>query len=312
MRREFSRKVILSVLTVGVLTTSLVGCGKKATVESIFTESKSAYKDVKSVDMLLDMNIDGSIAMEEDTSMDLALKANLGIKSENEKGSYCSGTVNISMLGMSQEIGVNTYAVLDEDTQTTYSYDSESDIWSKSSTEVDSESLSTELIQKLNDIDYTSIYDKLTLADKTEEFNGVEAYHISGDINGSDLKDAISQIKDVLGEEFDTEEFEKADLSSIVVSTDFYFSKEDSKLLSIKMDFSKTDFAKLMTDSSSEDSDEVESTNTSVSFDDFYINITINDTNNYTFEIPSDVVDSAVDESELEQEYDYEYEDSTY
>lgn len=300
MKKKLFKKSLVSVMVVGgLLTASLVGCeqkitldsGKKATVESIFTDSKNAHTDAKSVDMTLDLGVDGSIGNGEGTSMKVTFDADLDVKSENEKGIYCKGDVKFNVLGMSQEQSIETYASLNGDSQMSYSYDSENDTWTKSEMDF-SGVFNADMIKQLNTIDFTKVYNKLTLAEKTEDFNGTESYHISGDITGTDMKEVITQIKDILGESIDEDALESANLDSIVVGTDFYFAKEDAKLLGIKMDFSKTDFLKLLI---SEESNKDLST---AEFTDFHINLTVNSVNDYTFEVPSDIIDNTVDEED--------------
>ena len=275
----------------GLLTASLVGCGKQTTVESIFTDSKNSYTDAKSVDMTLDLGIDGNIGTGEGFSVAVALDADLDVKFENEKGAYCNGTVNYNVFGMSKEKALEMYDSIDGDSQISYSYDSENDTWTRSETDIDKSS-NADMLKQLNDIDYTKIYNKLTLAKKTEDFNGTEAYHISGDITGADMKEIITQNKDMLGESFDEDSLESANLDSLVIGTDFYFAKKDAKLIGVKMDLSKTDFIKLL--SSEESNEDLET----AEFTDFHINLTLNSVNDYTFEVPSDIIDKAVDEED--------------
>lgn len=286
MKKSFNKKVILGLVVGGLMASALTGCGKKATVESLFTDYKSASTDFKSADITLGMNVDGSVSIDESTSMDIKLNADLGIKAENEKGAYVNGKVSINAMGVSQDMPIESYTTLDGDSALSYSYDSENDTWTKTESDVD-ESLNSSMLEKFNKLDYSKIYTSLVLADKTEDFNGTEAYHVSGDISGTDMKDLITEISKIADEAYDTSAIEDADLSGLVISTDFYFSKKDSQLLCVKLDLSKTDFAKLADSESS----------TSMLFDEFSITITVNGRNNYTYEVPSDVKDNAVDYS---------------
>ena len=292
MKKSFSKKVALCLVVGGLMTSALTGCGKKVTVESLFTDSKSASTDCKSADITLGMNVDGSVSIDESTSMDIKLNADLGVKAENEKGAYINGKVSMNAMGVSKDIPIESYTTLDGDSALSYSYDSESDTWTKTESDVD-ESLNSSMLEKFNKLDYSKIYKSLVLSDKTEDFNGTEAYHVSGDISGADMKDLITEISKIADEAYDTSAIEDADLSGLVISTDFYFSKKDSQLLCVKLDLSKTDFAKLAGSESS----------TSMLFDEFSITITVNGMNNYTYEVPSDVKDNAVDYSSYSGDY---------
>lgn len=292
MKKSFNKKVILGLVVGGLMTSALTGCGKKATVESLFTDYKSACTDFKSADITLGMNVDGSVSIDESKSMDIKLDADLDVKAENEKGACINGKVIVNAVGVSQDIPIESYTTLDGDSALLYTYDSENDTWTKTESDVD-ESLNSSMLEKFNKLDYSKIYKSLVLADKTEDFNGTEAYHVSGDISGADMKDLITEISKIADEAYDTSAIEDADLSGLVISTDFYFSKKDSQLLCVKLDLSKTDFAKLADSESS----------TSMSFDEFSITITVNGMNNYTYEVPSDVKDNAVDYSSYSGDY---------
>lgn len=270
MKKSFNKKVILGLVVGVIMASTLTGCGKKVTVESLFTDSKSAITDFKSADITLGINAIGSVSTDESTSKDIKLDADLSVKAENKKGAYINGKVSSNAMEVSEDTFSEYYTTLDGDSALLYSYDSENDIWTKKDSDVD-ESLIFSTIEKFNKLDYSKIYKSLVLADKTEDFNGTEAYHVSGDISGADMKDLITEIS------------KNADLSGLVISTDFYFSKKDSQLLGIKLDLSKIDSVKLA---------DSEST-TSMSYDEYSITITVNGINNYTYEVPSDVKDNA-------------------
>lgn len=280
MIRQFFKKIVLSSIIVGVVSVSLVGCGEKATVESVFNDAKSAYSDIKSVSLFVGVDIDGNVELEKDTSMNLALNANINIEGEKDSGSHYSGNVDFSILGITKKLDVDTYNELNGDTQTVYSYDSENDTWTLSDSYIDKDDESKGLMESLYTTDYSSIYGNLTLDKKTEKVSGVDAYHISGKVKGSDLSKISSQLEGSLDSDLDI----SSKLDDSYVDLDFYFSEKDSKLLSMKLDFSDINLTGLMQDNE----------DTTVNFDKFCINIVINDTNNYTFEVPDDVVNEAV------------------
>lgn len=280
--RNLTKKAVLGLVAVGLISTSLVGCGKKVTVESLFTDSKAAFSDSKSYDMTLGVNVDGSMSMSEESSMDLKLKLDLDMKAESDKGIYTRGAMNIGLFGMTQEQAVETYTSIDDNSVLNYSYSVDDDSWEVSKSDIDEELNNS--LDKLVSINYSKIYESLTLSDETEDYNGTEAYHVSGDISGDILKDIIKEVAKAIDEDMDTSQIDSTDLTGLVVSSDFYFSKEDTRLLGVKIDLAKSDFSKV---SSTGD------TEASVNFNELNIVFTINGVNNYTYEVPSDVVNSA-------------------
>ena len=320
MRKLFKKSLLCLALS-GVLITSMTGCSKKeeVTVDSLFTKSQEASKNAKSVDMTIGLDVDGAFSFGGETSMNVKLKADLNSKAEDKKGAYVDGTVNMDMFGMSQEVPVKSYTDLSQDGKViSYTYDKDTDSWEKF--EDDSTSDMTASLGKMKDLDYSSVYKSLTLAKETETYNNVEAYHVSGEIKGTDLDSVISKLDDSM-----KEALKDVDLSSIVIGADFYFSTKDSSMVGVSLDLAKTDFGKLTSeldkkaeggtakDDKAEDTakddkaedviatDEPSSENSGVSFKTCKVEIKINSFDNYTFKVPDEVID-AVNKREVNED----------
>lgn len=320
MRKLFKKSLLCLALS-GVLIASMTGCSKKeeVTVDSLFTKAQETSKNAKSVDMTIGLDVDGDFSFGGDTSMNIKLKADLNSKAEDKKGAYVDGTVNMDMFGMSQEVPVKSYTDLSQDGKViSYTYDKDTDSWEKS--EDDSTSDMTASLGKMKDLDYSSVYKSLTLAKETETYNNVEAYHVSGEIKGTDLNSVISKLDDSM-----KEALKDVDLSSIVVGADFYFSTKDSSMVGVSLDLAKTDFGKLTSeldkkaeggtakDDKAEDTakddkaedviatDEPSSENSGVSFKTCKVEIKINSFDNYTFKVPDEVID-AVNKREVNED----------
>lgn len=333
MRKLFKKSLLCLVLS-GVLIASMTGCSKKeeVTVDSLFTKAQETSKNTKSVDMTIGLDVDGDFSFGEETSMNIKLKADINSKAEDKKGAYVDGTVNMDMFGMSQEVPVKSYADLSEDGKViSYTYDKDTDSWEKS--EDDSTNDMTASLSKMKDLDYSSVYKSLTLAKETETYNNVEAYHVSGDIKGTDLDSVISKLDDSM-----KESLKDVDLSSIVIGADFYFSTKDSSMIGASFDLAKTDFGKLTSeldkkaeggtakgdtvgddiareDSTGEPStteepsiteepatsEEPSSENNGVSFKTCKVEVKINSFDKYTFKVPDEVL-NAVNKDEVSED----------
>lgn len=319
MRKLFKKSLLCLALS-GVLIASMTGCSKKeeVTVDSLFTKAQETSKNAKSVDMTIGLDVDGAFSFGGETSMNVKLKADLNSKAEDKKGAYVDGTVNMDMFGMSQEVPVKSYTDLSQDGKViSYTYDKDTDSWEKF--EDDSTSDMTASLGKMKDLDYSSVYKSLTLAKETETYNNVEAYHVSGEIKGTDLDSVLSKLDDSM-----KEALKDVDLSSIVVGADFYFSTKDSSMVGVSLDLAKTDFGKLTSeldkkaedtakDDKAEDTakddkaedviatDEPSSENNGVSFKTCKVEIKINSFDNYTFKVPDEVID-AVNKREVNED----------
>ena len=269
--------------------------------------------------MTIGLDVDGAFSFGGETSMNVKLKADLNSKAEDKKGAYVDGTVNMDMFGMSQEVPVKSYTDLSQDGKViSYTYDKDTDSWEKF--EDDSTSDMTASLGKMKDLDYSSVYKSLTLAKETETYNNVEAYHVSGEIKGTDLDSVISKLDDSM-----KEALKDVDLSSIVIGADFYFSTKDSSMVGVSLDLAKTDFGKLTSeldkkaeggtakDDKAEDTakddkaedviatDEPSSENSGVSFKTCKVEIKINSFDNYTFKVPDEVI-NAVNKREVNED----------
>lgn len=235
--RKVVKKGLLCLMLSGVLTFSVAGCGKStdseqvteqvvdSKIETLFTDSNKIYKDISSISLSLDIKSENG-------------NVNLNLKSDNN-GVYREGTVNDKVVKIYNDL----------ENKVNYSYNSDKDTWflSENSFKFD--------IKSIGSLDFSSMYDKLTI--KEGKFNKEDVYLVCGAFTGYDL-DVISSQVDVKLSDYLVSKDE-------VVNVDLFFRKEDSRLLGIQLKPSESNNYSLLID--------------------------FKDINNFKFEVPSDVVE---------------------
>ena len=235
--RKVVKKGLLCLMLSGVLTFSVAGCGKStdseqvteqvvdSKIETLFTDSNKIYKDISSISLSLDIKSENG-------------NVNLNLKSDNN-GVYREGTVNDKVVKIYNDL----------ENKVNYSYNSDKVTWflSENSFKFD--------IKSIGSLDFSSMYDKLTI--KEGKFNKEDVYLVCGAFTGYDL-DVISSQVDVKLSDYLVSKDE-------VVNVDLFFRKEDSRLLGIQLKPSENNNYSLLID--------------------------FKDINNFKFEVPSDVVE---------------------
>lgn len=282
------KKLLALCLVGGLLSVCLTGCGKK-TVEGLFTDSQASMKKMQTAEVGVNLDISCDLTSG-DTTATFGMGGDFKVDVENEKGAYVDGSIVVEALGSKVTQGVKSYVDISGDKVLTYTYDEESDSWNKSESDKETD----EVKNDLTNMDFSAIYNKLALADKVEDLDGNKVYHVSGTINGDDLKAALESMKDVLGDDFDTSKLDDVDMSKVNVATDFYFDSKTSMIRKAVFDLSATDFKSLLGDSSDDSEDDM-----SMKFNAFTFTMTFDEAKDYKFEIPSDVTGSSVDAEDV-------------
>ena len=265
---------ILTVISI-MIVSGLTGCGQKVTAENLL-DGAYGSKKVESMDADLTMNADADIDISDlledaaeqsadavgSTTMNFKVAMDCNIKA-TEKIAYADGTATVDILGMSQNVPVKSYA--DMDNKVSYTYDENYDVWVKSDLDYD-ESSETYAIGKID----KDIFTNLKLADTKE---GDSEYTVTGKVAMSDLEKLYGN---VLGNEMDYTE--NIDLSSLELDVTMKFDKESRLIKSLEC----------KVDPESLDTKEY-------TINEFSAKVTINKSNDVDVEIPSDVVDKAVE-----------------
>lgn len=181
------RKLVGFMLVLVMVFTSLTGCGEKVTAESLID---NAFKDVENMELEMNMDIEMEVSasgMSADVSMSMK-----GDIETSENASHVNMTVSMDMMGMEMEESVETYAVQDGDTVTTYTYDKNADQWyyTETENEINSNELSSDMFEELELEETEDGYEvKGVVKDVNEMMSG-----LSGDDTTEALVDGLKDI----------------------------------------------------------------------------------------------------------------------
>lgn len=263
--------LVSTLLITTMLLGTLSGCdAEKVTAEELVN---GAFKETaKSMDadvnFNFDVDVDASSLSGTDsdagTMMSIKLNMDCNVKS-SETIAYTEGTAQVEFFGMKQKETIKTYSDLSENVS--YSYDEDSDSWTKSDLSSDSSFDFAEIAKKIT----PDIFEDLTL----EETKDKKAdYTVSGVVTYKNLADIIG-----------------ADLDNMLGSSDS-INLDDLKY-DVKMIFDrKTKVVKeysFVIDTSALSTDEYV-------FNSFDFDIKVNSVNDVEVSIPDDVKNNAVEE----------------
>lgn len=283
------KSVVLAALLI-VLCMIATGCSQKVTVKSLFENANKNSKKMDSVDMDIIMDMECKIEAA-GASTTMGMNFDINAKAENEKGVYIDGEASINMMGSDMSVPVKAYTVMGKDENTVYTYDPTTEKWLYDTT--DAQNMNMNIAAE----DYSKMYEQLTLAEETEEYNKKECYKVSGEIKGSD----ISSVMEKLETEFKDTGIDADAMEELTLKADFYFDKEKKDLVGVKFDFSDSDWDKILKSASSELEESIGS-ETSMTMSEFTMEIKLNAGSDYKFKLPSDVKEEAVKSDEAAEE----------
>ena len=254
---------ILTVISI-MIVSGLTGCGQKVTAENLL-DGAYGSKKVESMDADLTMNADADIDISDlledaaEQSADAVGSTTMNFKVAMD----CNIKATEKIAYADGTATVENYA--DMDNKVSYTYDENYDVWVKSDLDYD-ESSETYAIGKID----KDIFTDLKLADTKE---GDSEYTVTGKVAMSDLEKLYGN---VLGNEMDYTE--DIDLSALKLDVTMKFDKESRLIKSLEC----------KVDPESLDTKEY-------TINEFSAKVTINKINDVDVEIPSDVVDKAVE-----------------
>lgn len=275
---------LLLVCTLVLSTCLLGGCSvledlsnKTPTAEELLSQT---YEDASYIDadmtMLLNMSMDMSDLMDEGSgSMSFGMEMDLNIQGTDEV-QHLEGDVSIDVLGMSMDVPVESYIMVDGDDIIQYDYDSEADIWTFTESEEGS-SFSASNLMSGTSLDAFESYELV------EPQKDDKVYTVKAVISMENLSDVLgSDMEDIMGStELTTDEY---DMSEMLMNVTITYDKESlmPTLYEFEID---------------PDSVEVEG----AEFEDFIITMEINEvSDDKDVDIPKSVIKNAVDALDLE------------
>ena len=311
------KKLIANVLVVGMIATSLTGCGKKVTTESLLEECKVNQKNITSaseqinMDLALDFSMSGVI-------MPIEMNASLSLAHEGENVAYVNGNVDINALEQNQSVPIEIYTVVGEDNITTYSYDADSEAWSSTTDKTDKDKISD--IQKaLEGIDMYAFLlenkEDITLEKDLVKHNNKDCYVLTGTMNTKEFSEYILnnlseeaiEVFEITEEEIEEAKAETKDMVAMEFPVKCYIYKDSVLPAYLEFDLTDSlnkyekDINNLINDMSgiaSEELEEEEATiSISCSFEEFKLTVSFDKYNETKVEVPAEVKESATNEN---------------
>lgn len=221
------KKIIALLLTVCMFGTVLTGCSEKVTVEGLLEKANTQVTEAKSVDSTLDLDLELGVDYSGMT-MSMGISGDLDIQAHKESDSaYMNGELELNVLGMTQAVNVESYAVKDGDKYISYSSNEEG-VWTYEEVEEPQG-----LTEQLNVFNYASQnIEAFKLLEETATFNEKECYVVEGTLKGDQLKDILSSVntEDMLGSDAEL------DLSEMYLNLTCYFEKETQAPVGIELE----------------------------------------------------------------------------
>lgn len=269
------KRKILSLFMVVATIATMTACGtKEPTAEELINGTASMQNsEVQSIDMDILMDMEMKVKID-DVTMKMKMEADVNCQSE-ENISYVNGSVLVEAMGMEMEQELKMWA----DDKNSYSYDSESENWIKSSVNQESFNLNFEKFD-------TELFTDLVLLESEKE---ATFYTVTGKVSFEDLMEIteadMSSLTGDMDVDFDWDEF--------CFNTTFVFDKDTKNLKEAKFE---------MNDSFESDDELAEISKFEISFKINSVGETLD------LEIPEEVEDEAMDMVDFETDFEVEIE----
>lgn len=214
-----NKKIIPIITTFAIVIGSLTGCSGRVTSEKLAEDYMNSIKNIESV--TLDTKMDIELSMSQDgTSVDMGIDGNMksAIVIEDEKNYTSKVKINadVSFLGITQNVGYNTYDVCEDGQITTYTKDLSDNSWSKDYSELEGNPSQLDAISE-----YINTF---KLNKDTEYIGNLECYVLNGTLTGND------KFNDTL-EDMDIE----LDADDMMINSKLYMDKKTHQPVRIEM-----------------------------------------------------------------------------
>lgn len=294
------KKLMVLAMALGLSVAALTGCSKP-TLESLVDGMYDNEIDSQTAEVDMDMVLSFSA---QGMTMDISLGADMEVQcaglTGDEQTYYMDGKLNMDMAGESESAGFEMYALMEDDTITSYVYNEDADTWYKAESEADdSGSVDQDMVDELTENMKNVLKENGELAEDTEDFEGEECYVITATIGGDDFVDILEPVGDMLN---DTMEDAGVDIDILSwfeyfsMDVTYYISKDTKYLVGSEIDMADTDvlgmvnqfISDLGLDGSVMDIFE------DISFSTCKFTCVMSDINDTEVEIPKDVINDAV------------------
>lgn len=306
------KKLIAPALIVGMIATSLTGCGKKVTTESLLNDCKANQEKVTSVSEQINMDLSINLSTS-GIIVPISLNSSISIAQNDQETAYVNGNFDFSMLDEAQSIPIEAYVEKDENNLISYTYSNET--WSKETSEIDTDSITKlqKLIEKFDFYGYMlNKKDSITLEEDTISFNNKDCYVLNTEINTKDFSEYLinkideETIKDfeMTQEEIDEAKKSIEDMTPMDFPVVCYIYKDSSLPAYLELDLTnslkkyESEINELINSISKTDDitpEDEENSSFACAFEKFKITIAFDKYNETKVEIPSDVKENAVE-----------------
>lgn len=336
------KKLLAMLLVGGMLCMSLTACGSKddssskpkeketkvenekgsdtdekfetVTLDALLEKATKANEDMldlESIVISMDVDLDGrATAYGED--MDMKVSGDMKFEGALKEGTHISGNLDVSSMGETDKVTIDSYTKYDGDKAITYDYDYLFDSWTFYEEDLEDVSMYTysELAGLLQgkDLNIDNLDSFLKLEEEVADYKGKRAFHVTADITGDTIIDLALKGSTLISEEDLgmsaedlAEELEGMDLSFINIKMNMYYDAKTYGMIGLVIDLSDCDITKMLeTFSTSTDGVEVE-------LNKARLEISIDSIDEYKFSIPTDVIDNAKEEDIYGFDFDSEY-----
>ena len=306
------KKLIAPALIVGMIATSLTGCGKKVTTESLLNDCKANQEKITSASEQINMDLSINLSTS-GIIVPISLNSSISIAQNDQETAYVNGNFDFSMLDEAQSIPIEAYVEKDENNLISYTYSNET--WSKETSEIDTDSITKlqKLIEKFVFYGYMlNKKDSITLEEDTISFNNKDCYVLNTEINTKDFSEYLinkideETIKDfeMTQEEIDEAKKSIEDMTPMDFPVVCYIYKDSSLPAYLELDLTnslkkyESEINKLINSISKTDDitpENEENSSFACAFEKFKITIAFDKYNETKVEIPSDVKENAVE-----------------
>lgn len=306
------KKLIAPALIVGMIATSLTGCGKKVTTESLLNDCKANQEKITSASEQINMDLSINLSTS-GIIVPISLNSSISIAQNDQETAYVNGNFDFSMLDEAQSIPIEAYVEKDENNLISYTYSNET--WSKETSEIDTDSIAKlqKLIEKFDFYGYMlNKKDSITLEEDTISFNNKDCYVLNTEINTKDFSEYLinkmdeETIKDfeITQEEIDEAKKSIEDMTPMDFPVVCYIYKDSSLPAYLELDLTnslkkyESEINELINSISKTDDitpEDEENSSFACAFEKFKITIAFDKYNETKVEIPSDVKENAVE-----------------
>ena len=227
------RKLTAIALCAVMILSLLSGCQKPMDAQTLVQKMNEAIAGRNASSMTSTMDLDMTLSVE-GTSMDMSIHADITTK-QNETNHFTDMDMELKMLGITQKVGTETYAFLEDGKYISYVYTDLDDSWTRMELE------GLEMTSGAEASAYAFLADaapeELVLDEEKQTLNEREVYVLRATMRGDQMKESFTASFESMGAGFDEMTagiLENLDFSAVSIPTVFYIDAET--FLPVKME----------------------------------------------------------------------------